>query len=240
MNLEVFADADSVATGGCGDDRREARAAVAARGRFVLAVSGGHTPWHMLRALAGEDIPWAGCACRLRSTSVWPPTGTRTGTSRTCAKACLSMPRCAPSRSMPCRWNAPTWRPQPRSTPDSPGDRRIAAGARPRPPGSRSRRPHCFPGAWRSGTRYHRPDVALTGVYQGRRRMTLTYPMLNRARRVLWVVTGSEKVEMLAPARRRSYRFPPGGCARTGPVLADRAAAGQLTAIIQARRITCA
>ena len=25
-------------------------------------------------------------------------------------------------------------------------------------------------------------DVALTGVYQGRRRMTLTYPMLNRAR----------------------------------------------------------
>ena len=40
-------------------------------------------------------------------------------------------------------------------------------------------------------------DVAVTGIYQGRRRMTLTYPALNRARRVLWVVTGSEKVEML-------------------------------------------
>ena len=40
-------------------------------------------------------------------------------------------------------------------------------------------------------------DVALTGVYQGRRRMTLTYPILNRSRRVLWLVTGSEKVGML-------------------------------------------
>src|SRR6266853_2529899 len=37
-------------------------------------------------------------------------------------------------------------------------------------------------------------DVAVTGVYQGRRRMTLTYPIINRARRILWLVTGDEKV----------------------------------------------
>src|SRR5262249_48521009 len=36
----------------------EARAAVAARGRFLAAFSGGHTPWQMLRALAEEDVPW--------------------------------------------------------------------------------------------------------------------------------------------------------------------------------------
>ena len=36
----------------------EARTAVAARGRFVMAVSGGRTPWQMLRVLAGEDVPW--------------------------------------------------------------------------------------------------------------------------------------------------------------------------------------
>ena len=36
----------------------EARAAVKARGRFILAVSGGHTPWQMLRALATKDVPW--------------------------------------------------------------------------------------------------------------------------------------------------------------------------------------
>src|SRR5215472_226425 len=38
----------------------EARAAIAMRGCFALTVSGGHTPWMMLRALAEEDIPWAG------------------------------------------------------------------------------------------------------------------------------------------------------------------------------------
>src|SRR5439155_3931363 len=36
-----------------------ARTAVAARGRFVMAVSGGHTPWVMLRSsLGAADIPW--------------------------------------------------------------------------------------------------------------------------------------------------------------------------------------
>ena len=40
-------------------------------------------------------------------------------------------------------------------------------------------------------------DVGLTGMYQGRRRMTLTYPILNRARRVLWIVTGSDKTASL-------------------------------------------
>ena len=36
-------------------------------------------------------------------------------------------------------------------------------------------------------------DIAVTGVYEGRRRMTLTYPGLSRAERAIWVVTESEK-----------------------------------------------
>ena len=36
----------------------EARAAVKARGRFVVAISGGRTPWVMLRALSALDVPW--------------------------------------------------------------------------------------------------------------------------------------------------------------------------------------
>ena len=40
-------------------------------------------------------------------------------------------------------------------------------------------------------------DVAMTGVYQGHRRMTLTYPILNRARAILWLVTGADKRDAL-------------------------------------------
>src|ERR1700678_4223472 len=59
MQLEVFYDADSVGQKAAVAIAADARSAIAARGRFVLAVSGGHTPWIMLRALADEDLPWA-------------------------------------------------------------------------------------------------------------------------------------------------------------------------------------
>ena len=60
MRIEALADADSVARAGAALTAVEARAAVAARERFIVAFSGGHTPWQMLRALADEDMPWAG------------------------------------------------------------------------------------------------------------------------------------------------------------------------------------
>ena len=72
-------------------------------------------------------------------------------------------------------------------------------------------------------------DVALTGVYQGRRRMTLTYPILNRSRRILWVVTGSDKVDALARLRDADGSIPAGRIQRENAViLADRAAAERL------------
>jgi 6-phosphogluconolactonase/glucosamine-6-phosphate isomerase/deaminase len=72
-------------------------------------------------------------------------------------------------------------------------------------------------------------DVALTGEYPGRRRMTLTYPILNRARRVLWVVTGSDKTGPLARLLKGDVSIP-GGRVHLGEalILADRAAAGSL------------
>ena len=72
-------------------------------------------------------------------------------------------------------------------------------------------------------------DVALTGVYQGRRRMTLTYPALNRARRLLWLVTGDEKAAMLVRLFRGDSGIPAGRVRQDhAVVLADRAAAQQL------------
>src|SRR5512139_3045373 len=58
MKIKILADADAVAGEAAAIIAEEARAAGAARGRFIIAISGGRTPWHMLRALAGEDVPW--------------------------------------------------------------------------------------------------------------------------------------------------------------------------------------
>src|SRR5262249_39761806 len=74
-------------------------------------------------------------------------------------------------------------------------------------------------------------DVAVTGPYQGRRRMTLTYPMLDRSRRIVWLVTGSEKVEMLARLAGADRSIPAGRVRQDrAVVLADREAAARLGA----------
>jgi len=60
MKIEIYVDADSVALAAAKLIAKEARDAVATRGKFVMAVSGGKTPWVMLRDLAKEDVPWKG------------------------------------------------------------------------------------------------------------------------------------------------------------------------------------
>jgi len=72
-------------------------------------------------------------------------------------------------------------------------------------------------------------DVAVTGLSHGRRRMTLTYPVLDRSRRIVWLVTGAGKAEML----RRLWegdRSIPAGRVRRDPavVFADHDAASRL------------
>jgi 6-phosphogluconolactonase len=70
-------------------------------------------------------------------------------------------------------------------------------------------------------------DVVLTGPYQGRRRMTLTYPALNRARQILWLVTGEDKVDALRRLRAGDQSIPAGWVSTENAlVLADVAAAG--------------
>jgi 6-phosphogluconolactonase/glucosamine-6-phosphate isomerase/deaminase len=70
-------------------------------------------------------------------------------------------------------------------------------------------------------------DVALTDVYQGRRRMTLTYPTLNKARLVLWLVTGEDKIDALRRLRAGDRSIPAGRVeAASALVIADAAAAG--------------
>ena len=74
-------------------------------------------------------------------------------------------------------------------------------------------------------------DVALAGPYQGHRRMTLTYPVINRARSILWLVTGGEKAPVLPRLLAGDQTIPGGRIAQEHAVMiADRAAASQLDA----------
>jgi 6-phosphogluconolactonase/glucosamine-6-phosphate isomerase/deaminase len=71
--------------------------------------------------------------------------------------------------------------------------------------------------------------VALTAPYQGHPRMTLTFPLLDRARCVLWVVTGPEKQAMLAHLARGDRSIPAGRVnSERAVILADAAAAAKL------------
>ncbi len=228
MKLEVFDDADSVARAAAATIAADARATIAARGRFALAVSGGHTPWIMLRALAGEDIPWAGVhVCQVDERVA--PDG---HPDRNLTHLRESLLQHAPLRpeqihAMPVE----TADLQVAATQYALALREIAGS----PPvldlvhlglGPDGHTASLVPGD--AVLDVTDVDVAPTGVYQGRRRMTLTYPMLNRARRVLWVVTGSEKVEMLHRLRDGDASIPAGRVRREQAlVLADRAAAGQ-------------
>ena len=69
--------------------------------------------------------------------------------------------------------------------------------------------------------------VALTETaYQGHRRMTLTYPALHEARRIVWLVTGADKRDALAKLLAGDISIPAGRVENEEMVLvADEAAA---------------
>jgi 6-phosphogluconolactonase len=69
--------------------------------------------------------------------------------------------------------------------------------------------------------------VAMTaGEYQGRRRMTLTYPALNAARRILWLVAGEDKRDALGRLLKGDRSIPAGRVESADSiVICDRAAA---------------
>ena len=227
MNIEILIDADAVARKAAEVIAAEARATVAERGRFIMAVSGGHTPWKMLRALANEKVPWEG----VRVVQVDERVAPAGDPDRNLSHLRESLLEHAPLR--PEQIFA-----MPVESPDLDAAAiryamtlKEIAGS---PPvldlvhlglGPDGHTASLVPGD--PVLNVTDSDVALTGVYQGRRRMTLTYPILNRARRVLWLVTGNDKVDALARLREADTSIPGGKIHRDqAMVLADQAAAG--------------
>ena len=227
MKIRILDDADSAARAAAAVIAESARAAVAARGRFIMALSGGHTPWLMLRALANEEVPW-GSVHVVQVDERVAPAG-HPDRNLTQLRASLlehapigpdqihAMPVESPDLEAAAAQYALTLR-QLAGSPPVLDLVHLGLG----PDGHTA---SLVPGD--PVLEVSDADVALTGVYQGRRRMTLTYPMLNRSRSVLWLVTGSEKAGMLVRLANGDASIP-AGRVRGGDalVLADRAAGG--------------
>lgn len=228
MEIKVLADADAVAGEAAQLIAAEARAAVAARGRFIMAVSGGRTPWQMLRALAVEDVPWKDVHVAQVDERV-APAGHADRNLTHLRESLLERAPLPPNQiyAMPveekdleaaARSYARTLQ-QIAGSPPMLDLAHLGLG----PDGHTASLVHGDP-----ALKVANADVALTGVYQGRRRMTLTYPMLNRSRRVLWLVTGAEKAGMLQRLRDADSSIPAGRVRQDQAlVLADRAATGE-------------
>jgi 6-phosphogluconolactonase len=229
VKIEVQPDDDLAARKAAAIIAADARAAVSSRGRFTMAVSGGRTPWLMLRALADEQLPWE----NVHVVQVDE----------------RAAPAADPDRNLThLRESLLDHAPLPpdhiHAMPVEPADLdraaeqyvltlRDVAGS---PPvldlvhlglGPDGHTASLVPGD--PILDVTDADVAATAPYQGRRRMTLTFPIINRSRRVLWLVTGREKAGMLVRLRDGDRSIPASRVRQDRAlILADRAAAAQL------------
>jgi 6-phosphogluconolactonase len=227
MQVEILANADAVAKRAASLIAACAREAVSARGSFTFAVSGGHAPWIMLRDLASEDVPWEKVQVFQIDERVAPagdPDRNLTHLHESLLK------------------HAPLDPEQIHAMPVELADLEAAAAQY-----GQSLRQYCGSPAVLDlahlglGPDGHTAslvpgdpvlnvtdrDVALTGVYMDRRRMTLTYPMINRSRKILWLVTGSDKVDALKKLRAGDTSIPGGRIARENAMLlAEQASVG--------------
>jgi 6-phosphogluconolactonase len=226
MKIDIFSDAETVARKAAAIIAADARAAVAQRARFVLAVSGGHTPWQMLSDLARENVPWN----ELHVVQVDERVAPAGDPDRNLTHLQESLLE-----------HAPLKKEQIHAMPVEAADLGAAAEQYAQtlkdiagsPPildlvhlglGPDGHTASLVPGD--PVLDVTNADASLTGIYMGRRRMTLTYPMLNRARRILWLVTGAEKAGMLKRLLEGDRSIPAGRVNQDRAlVLADQAAA---------------
>jgi 6-phosphogluconolactonase len=217
MQLEVLRDEETVAARAAAIIAENARAAYHARGLFLMAVSGGHTPWVMLRMLAREEVPWRAVHVLQVDERIAPagdPERNLTHLQETLLKN-------APLDTLHIY-------PMPVELPDPAAAAAEYAMTLQKIAGSPSVLDLVHLGLGPDGhtASVVDSDIAITSWYQGRKRMTLTYPVINRARQILWVVTGTEKAKPLGQLLNADSSIPGGRIRRDKAlVLADEAAA---------------
>ena len=198
MRLIRAADDAEAAALAAGELAAACRAAVDERGIAVVAVSGGETPWRMLEHLRDHALPWEHVRVAQVDERVAPRGDPRRNLAR--LEDILVTGGPLPDGNLI-------------AMPVEADDLPLAAAAYQRNLqryamgpltfdvvqlglGADGHTASLFPGDAALEVVDH--DVAVTGEHQGLRRMTLTLPALNRARRRLWLVTGVAKSERLA------------------------------------------
>ncbi|MDN5849907.1 MAG: 6-phosphogluconolactonase [Nitrococcus sp.] len=217
FEIEILPDAAVVAERGAEIVIQHAQAAVDDHGRFNFAVSGGRTPWAMFARLVGK-MPWEKVTIFQVDERVAPDgdpdrnlTHLRASLAPGGAVEIRAMPVAARDLDAAAAHYAAT-------LPDALDLVHLGLG----PDGHTA---SLVPGD--PVLEVVDRDVALAGPYQGHQRMTLTFPALNRARGVLWLVTGSDKVDALRRLRAGDRSIPGGRISNEHAiVVADVAAAG--------------
>jgi 6-phosphogluconolactonase len=229
MKIKVLPDADAVAQRAAELIADAARDAVAARGVFSFAVSGGRTPWQMLRALAALTMPWDRTHLFQVDERV-APQGDADRNWTHITESLVARVALAPDHlhAMPVgaadlAAGAARYANELQSVAGKPAVLdlvHLGLG----PDGHTASLVPGDPVLKIAGA-----AVGLTAPYQGHPRMTLTYPVLDRGRCVLWVITGAEKVSMLARLVRGDRTIPAGRVeGDRAVILADAAAAAGL------------
>jgi 6-phosphogluconolactonase len=217
LKVEVLADPEAVAERSAEIVAEHAGAAVAARGTFTFAVSGGNTPWVMFAHLAGR-LPWERVTIYQVDERVAPdgdPDRNLTHLLRSLPPGGAADVRAMPVWADDLEAAAAVYA---SSLPDRLDLVHLGLG----PDGHTA---SLVPGDPILDVADR--DVGVTGVYEGRRRMTLTYPALDRARQLLWIVTGGDKADAVRRQRQHDPSIPAGRVSDERALLvADTAAAG--------------
>jgi 6-phosphogluconolactonase len=228
MDVVVAADAADLARRGAALVAEAARTAIADRGRFRLAVSGGRTPTAMFAALAEEELAWDAVHL-FQVDERLAPAGSPDRNAAGLRSALLDRVALPPDHVHLMDVERA----------DLAAD--LAAAARDyaavlgRVADGRLDLVHLGLGedghtaSWPPGDPVvdATDDVAWVGPFHGLARLTLTPPAVNRAGHILWLVEGADKADVLARLRAGDPALPASRVRRSGvTLLADAAAAG--------------
>jgi 6-phosphogluconolactonase len=226
--LETRADAAAAARAAARFVAICARRAVAERGKFTVAFSGGSTPLEMLEALVAEDLPWRELhVFQVDERAAPRGHGERNLTQLQDTLLGRTPLTDASLHAMPVEeanleLTAGRYAELLSDTAGSPAVLDLVHLGL----GDDGHTASLVPGD--AILEANDSDVGVSEAYRGYRRMTLTLPMLDRARQRLWLVTGAGKAAMLARLLDADRSIPAGRVrAQDSVVFADEAAAGR-------------